>query len=97
MTIFVPLKNLEKEPTRFELQGLHSVCVPLLPSTAHKEYGAGTAVEPRCRLRTRAKRSALARYERNYFAERIPGEGPPNRRIKIALKEAENRLKKGQW
>jgi Vacuolar sorting-associated protein 13, N-terminal/N-terminal region of Chorein or VPS13 len=97
MTIFVPLKNLEKEPTRFELQGLHLVCVPLLPATAHKEYGAGTAVDPRCTLRTRAKRSALARYERNYFGGRIPGEGPPNRRIKVALKEAEQRLKKGQW
>ena len=97
MTIAVPLTNLEKEPTRFELQGLHLVCVPLLPATAHKKYGAGTAVDPICTLRTRAKRSALARYERNFYAGRIPGEGPPTRRIRVALKEAEKKLNGSIW
>ena len=97
MTIAVPLTNLEKEPTRFELQGLHLICVPLLPATAHKKYGAGTAVDPRCTLRTRAKRSALARYERNYYGGRVPGEGPPTRRIRIALKEAEKKLNGSIW
>ena len=95
----VPLKNLEKEPTRFEVHGLHLVCVPLLPSTANREYGAGTNVDPRCTLRTRAKRSALARFERNYFSGRIPGEGPPSRRVRRAIIEAERvfRKGKGRW
>lgn len=92
----VPLKNLEKEPTRFEIHGFHLVCVPLLPSTANREYGAGTAVDPRCTLRTRAKRSALARFERNYFSGRIPGEGPPSRRVRRAIIEAERVLRKGK-
>eukprot|EP00978_Attheya_sp_CCMP212_P024007 scaffold74702_cov53-Attheya_sp.AAC.3 len=77
LRVSVNWKNLEKEPTRFEIRGVHLVCVPLLPSTATRMYGSGTAVDPRCTLRTRAKRSALARFERNYFSQRIPGEGPP--------------------
>ena len=91
----VPLKNLEKEPTRFEINGLHLVCVPLLPSTANREYGGGSDVDPRCTLRTRAKRSALARFERNYFSGRVPGEGPPSRRVRRAIIEAERVLRKG--
>ena len=96
LKIYVPLKNIEKEPTRFEVQGLHLVCVPLLPSTANRLYGDGTAVDPRCTLRTRAKRSALARFERNYFSGRIPGEGPPSRRVRTAVTEAERALRKGK-
>jgi hypothetical protein len=92
----VPLKNLEKEPTRIEMHGLHLVCVPLLPSTANRVYGSATDVDPRCTLRTRAKRSALARFERNYFAGRVPGEGPPSRRLRRAIIEAEHVLKKGK-
>jgi hypothetical protein len=95
LKVFVPLKNLEKEPTRFEIHELHLVCVPLLPSNANRLYGAGTAVDPRCTLRTRAKRSALARFERNYFSGRIPGEGPPSRRVERAAVAAERALRRG--
>ena len=94
--IVVPLKNLEKQPTRIEIHGVHLLCVPLLPSTAHRRYGAGTAVDPRCSLRTRAKRSALARFERNFFHGRIPGEGPPTRRMRNAMKLAERQLRKSK-
>lgn len=94
--ISVPWKNLEKEPTRFEVQGVHLVCVPLMPSTATTIYGAGTQVDPRCTLRTRAKRSVLARFERNYFSGRIPGEGPPSRKIRRAVKEVERELRKSK-
>lgn len=94
--IVVPLKNLDKQPTRIEIQGVHLLCLPLLPSTAHRRYGAGTAVDPRCSLRTRAKRSALARFERNFFHGRIPGEGPPTRRMRGAMKLAERQLRKSK-
>ena len=94
--ISVPWKNLEKEPTRFEVQGVHLVCVPLMPSTATKMYGAGTQQDPRCTLRTRAKRSVLARLERNYFSGRIPGEGPPSKRIRRAVKEVEREMRKSK-
>lgn len=70
----IPWSKLEKEPTRCELVGLQLLCVPLLPSNAHHTYGTGSA---RTTLRTRVKRSALARFERNFFSWRIPGEGPP--------------------
>uniref|UniRef100_A0A7S4MS40 Uncharacterized protein n=1 Tax=Odontella aurita TaxID=265563 RepID=A0A7S4MS40_9STRA len=72
----IPWGSLEKEPTKFELTGVHLVCVPLAPGTTSRTYGAGTADDPKCALRTRAKRAALARLERNFFAGRIPGEGP---------------------
>jgi len=94
--ISVPWKNLEKEPTRFEVQGVHLVCVPLMPSTATTIYGAGTQLDPRCTLRTRAKRSVLARFERNYFSGRIPGEGPPSRKIRRAVKEVERELRRSK-
>lgn len=94
--IVVPWKNLEKEPTRFEVQGVHLVCVPLMPSTATKMYGAGTRVDPKSTLRTRAKRSVLARFERNYFSGRISGEGPPSKRIRRAVKEVERELRKSK-
>jgi Vacuolar sorting-associated protein 13, N-terminal/N-terminal region of Chorein or VPS13/Repeating coiled region of VPS13 len=94
--IVVPWKNLEKEPTRFEVQGVHLVCVPLMPSTATKMYGAGSLLDPRCTLRTRAKRSVLARLERNYFSGRIHGEGPPSKRIRRAVKEVERELRKSK-
>ncbi|CAB9509943.1 protein sorting-associated protein 13 [Seminavis robusta] len=94
--IIVPWKNLEKEPTRFQVEGVHLVCVPLMPSTATKMYGAGSQLDPRCTLRTRAKRSVLARLERNYFSGRIPGEGPPSKRIRRAVKEVERELRKSK-
>ena len=34
--ITVPLNNIEKEPTRIEIKGIHLLCLPLLPSTANK-------------------------------------------------------------
>jgi len=94
--ISVPWKNLEKEPTRFEVRGLHLVCVPLMPSTANKMYGAGTKADPRCTLRTRAKRLVLARFERNYWNGQISGEGPPMKRISRAVKEVERDLKRSR-
>lgn len=78
----VSWKNLDREPTRFEIRGVHLVCVPLLQSTGSRMHGVGTSVDPHCNLRTRAKRSALARLERNFFSGRIPGEGPPPRRLR---------------
>ena len=87
--ISVPWKNLEKEPTRFEVRGVHLVCVPLIPSTANKMYGAGTKTDPRCTLRTRAKRLVLARFERNFWNGQIHGEGPPMKRITRAVKQVE--------
>ena len=72
----IPWGKLEKEPTTFELTGLQLICVPLLPSNATRVFGSGTKLDPKCTLRTRVKRAALARFERNYFSWRIPGEGP---------------------
>lgn len=92
--IYVPLKNLEKEPTRIEMRGLHLLCLPLLPSTANKPYGAGTLSDPRCTLRTRAKRAKLVRFEKNYMSGRIPGEGPVAKRILRAAKAVELDMKK---
>jgi hypothetical protein len=94
--ISVPWKNLEKEPTRFEVKGVHLVCVPLTPSTAHKMYGAGTFVDPRCTLRTRAKRMTLARFERNFWNGLVPGEGPPMKRIQRAVKEVERDMRRSK-
>lgn len=92
--ITIPLKNLEKEVTKIEMEGCHLVCLPLLPSTAHKLYGAGTTLDPRCTLRTRAKRAKLARFEKNYMSGRIPGEGPVAKRILRAVKGVEREQKK---
>ena len=92
--IYVPLKNLEKEPTRIEMRGCHLMCLPLLPSTANKPYGAGTISDPRCTLRTHAKRAKLARFEKNYMSGRMPGEGPVAKRILRAAKALESDMKK---
>lgn len=92
--VSIPWKNLEKEPTRFEIKGVHLVCVPLTPSTASQMYGAGTAVDPRCTLRTRAKRLVLARLERNFWNGQIPGEGPVMKRIQRAVKDVERDMKR---
>ena len=92
--ITVPLKNLEKEPTRIEMRGCHLLCLPLLPSTAHKMFGAGSKSDPRCTLRTRAKRSKLARFEKSFMSGRIPGEGPVAKRILRAVREVERDQKK---
>jgi len=94
--ISVPWGNLEKEPTKFEIRGIHLVCVPLMPSTANKMYGAGTLVDPRCRLRTRAKRLTLARLERNYWNGQIEDEGPPMKRVMRAVKEVERNMKRNR-
>lgn len=92
--ISVPWKNLEKEPTRFVVRGVHLVCVPLTPSTSHQTYGTGTAIDPSCTLRTRAKRLVLDRLERNFWNGHIPGEGPPMKRIQRAVKDVERNLRR---
>jgi N-terminal region of Chorein or VPS13/Vacuolar sorting-associated protein 13, N-terminal len=92
--VSVPWKNLEREPTKIEVRGVHLVCVPLTPSTAHQMYGAGDQIDPRCTLRTRAKRLVLARLERNFWNGQIPGEGPVMKRIRRAVKDVERSLKR---
>lgn len=94
MKMTIPLQNLEKEPTRIELKGLHLLCLPLLPSTAQKMFGAGNTSDPRCTLRTRAKRSKLWRFEKNFMSGRIPGEGPVEERILRAVRNIERDQKK---
>ena len=69
LKINIPLTNLDA-PTSMEIHGMHLVAVPLLPTTANRKYHGPQT------LRTRAKRSAIARYERNYFSGRIADEGP---------------------
>ena len=109
LQIHVPWKNLD-EPTSLEIHGMHLVCVPLLPTTATRVYygggisGGSSASQstfhdgtPRCSLRTRAKRSAIARFERKFFSGRIPGEGP-----EIEKEEGDNRTlnyngRRQQW
>ena len=91
--VSVPWQNLEKEPTRIEADGVHLVCIPLLPSTSNRIFGTGTPTDHRCSLRTRAKRSAIARLQRNFFSRRIPDEGPPDIRILRAIKN-EKKLRK---
>ena len=86
--------NFDSEPTLIEMRGCHLLCLPLLPSTAHKKYGAGTVKDPYCTLRTRAKRSKLARFEKNYMSGRIPGEGPVAKRILRAVEGVEKDLLK---
>jgi N-terminal region of Chorein or VPS13/Vacuolar sorting-associated protein 13, N-terminal len=92
--ISVPWKQLEKVPTKFEVEGVHLVCVPLTPTTANQMYGAGTTQDPRCSLKTRAKRLSLARFERNFWNGQIPGEGPPLKRVKRAVKEVEREIRR---
>lgn len=99
ITISVPWNQLETEPTKLTVRGVHLVCVPLTTATAHQLYGAGNVVDPRCSLRTRAKRLVLARMERNFWNGQLPGEGPVMKRIQRAVKEVERDLKrhKGRW
>lgn len=92
--ISVPWSTLEKEPTKFEIKGIHLVCVPLVPSTAHKLYGGGTQTDPRCTLRARAKRLTLSRLERQFWNGQIPDEGPVMKRIERAVREVERDQKK---
>eukprot|EP00980_Cylindrotheca_fusiformis_P028317 scaffold22592_cov129-Cylindrotheca_fusiformis.AAC.3 len=94
ISITVPLKNIEKEPTRIEIRGGHLLCLPLLPSTANTMFGAGNTKDPRCTLRTRVKRTKLARFEKNYISGRIDGEGPVSKRILQAAREVEREQKK---
>lgn len=91
----IPWSKLEKEPTKLELVGLQLICVPLLPSNAIKIHGAGTEKDPKCTLRTRVKRSAIARFERNFFSWRIPGEGPPRPNHNNHGDEQHQRKKRG--
>ena len=78
LQINIPWTNLESEPTSLEVRGVHLICVPLLPATANRVYyyggGGGGVEDSSLSLRTRAKRAALARLERNFFSGRIPGE-----------------------
>ena len=94
VTISVPLKSLEKEATKIELQGVHLLCLPLLPATAHLAFGVGNNLDPRCTLRTRAKRMKLVRFEKNYLQGRIAGEGVISARILRAVKNKEREQKK---
>ncbi|KAG7342202.1 chorein or VPS13 related protein [Nitzschia inconspicua] len=94
VVITIPIKNLEKEVTRIEMTGCHLLCLPLLPATAHQSFGAGNSLDPRCTLRTRAKRAKLVRFEKNYLQGRIPGEGPVARKILRAVREVERDQKK---
>lgn len=94
INVTVPLKNIEKEPTRIEIKGVHLLCLPLLPSTANKMFGAGNAKDPRCTLRTRVKRTKLARFEKNYISGRVVGEGPVSKRILRAARDVERDQKK---
>ncbi|KAL3923336.1 MAG: hypothetical protein SGILL_001715, partial [Bacillariaceae sp.] len=94
VVITVPLKNLEKETTKIEMTGCHLLCLPLLPATAHQAFGAGNNLDPRCTLRTRAKRAKLVRFEKNYLQGRIPGEGPVARKILRAVREVKRDQKK---
>lgn len=92
--VSIPWKNLEKEPTRFEVKGVHLVCVPLTPATANQIYGSGSHIDPRCTLRTRAKRLVLSRFERNFWNGQIPGEGPVMKRIQRAVKDVEKDMRR---
>ncbi|KAL3925552.1 MAG: hypothetical protein SGILL_000326 [Bacillariaceae sp.] len=94
VVITIPLKNLEKETTKIEMTGCHLLCLPLLPATAHQAFGAGNNLDPRCTLRTRAKRAKLVRFEKNFLQGRIPGEGPVARKILRAVREVEKDQKK---
>jgi hypothetical protein len=94
INVTVPLKNIEKESTRIEIKGVHLLCLPLLPSTANKIFGAGNTKDPRSTLRTRVKRSKLARFEKNYISGRVEGEGPVSRRILRAAQVVERDQKK---
>lgn len=95
VVITIPLKNLEKEVTKIEMRGCHLLCLPLLPATAHQAFGSGNdRRDPRCTLRTRAKRAKLVRFEKNYMQGRIPGEGPVARKIMRAVREVERDQKK---
>ncbi|KAL3944398.1 MAG: hypothetical protein SGBAC_001522 [Bacillariaceae sp.] len=57
-------------------------------------YGTGTSKDPTCTLRTRVKRSKLARYEKHFRTGRISGEGPVARRILKAAQNVEKAQKK---
>lgn len=94
LLVHIPWKNLEKEPTRFEVRGVHLLCVPLIASTAGKVYG-NTRGE-NCNLRTKAKRLLLARFERNFWNGQIPNEGPPMKRVVRAAREVEREMKKSE-
>jgi Vacuolar sorting-associated protein 13, N-terminal/N-terminal region of Chorein or VPS13 len=94
MKVHIPWSHLEESPTRLEISGVHLVCVPLTPATAPQTYGAGTKRDPRCSLRTRAKRLRLARLERNFWNGGLPGEGPVMKKIQRAVREVERDRKR---
>lgn len=68
---------------------MHLICVPLLPSTANRVYYGG-GVDSSLSLRTRAKRAALARFERNFFSGRIPGEDQQQQMMQQQQRNGEN-------
>ena len=94
VVVTIPLKNVEEEVTKIELHGVHLLCLPLLPATAHLTFGAGSILDPRCTLRTRVKRTKLNQYEKSYMAGKIPGEGPISNRILRAVRNKEKEIKK---
>jgi hypothetical protein len=64
-------------------------------SNSNTTSSSSTALDdPRCTLRTRAKRLVLARLERNFWNGQIPDEGPPMKRIARAVREIERDWKK---
>ena len=88
LQINIPWKNLDNEPTSLEIRGMHLICVPLLPTTANRVYYGG--MDSALSLRTRAKRAALARLERNFFSGRIPGENQHHRHVQQQGGSGEN-------
>ena len=88
MHVIIPWNKLEQEASKMILDGVHMVCVPLVPLTAHKKYGAGTKTDPQCTLRTRLKRLLLSRLERNFWNGLYAEEGgPPMKRIQRAVED----------
>lgn len=110
LQINVPWSNLD-EPTCLEIHGMHLVCVPLLPTTANRMYyGGGISgsvasshtsssreVMQQMSLRTRAKRSALARFERNFFSGRMHGEEPQLEREQNDSKTLKYNGRRRRW
>ena len=98
INVIIPWNKLEQESSKMILEGVHMVCVPLVPLTAHKKYGAGTKMDPQCALKTRLKRLLLSRLERNFWNGRYAEEGgPPMKRVQRAVEEVKrDMLKKKQ-
>ena len=95
--IHVPWNSLEQEPTVVKMDGIHMVCVPLVPLTAPQRFGSSTKGDPVCSLRTRLKRLLLARLERNFWNGLYADEGgPPMKKIQRAVDEVKRDLHQKQ-